>query len=577
MVGRQPDRPAVSDDVRTLTYGELDKRSDAVASHLRQRGVELEDRVGVYLERGVDLFVGILGVVKAGASYVAIDARYPDARRDLMIQDSRAKTIITEPTWAGRLAGLPTELVTLGDLARAAPEREATTTRIAPSTAACVLFTSGSTRGPKAIVLEHRNLVSFACNSAIPALMPEDRVGQISSISFDAFHFEIWTALAHGAQVVILPPVRELLAADFRRQMKRYGITAMLVPTMVVNHVVREDRDAFAELRILQVGGDVILPSTCREVLNGEFRGGLYNLYGPAEATTACTVHPVSLADTLEGSVPIGRPLVGVTVHVLSPELVPVPVGEVGEMFLAGPGVARGYQDQPELTAERFLTLTLPGAGAPTRVYRTGDLARCRPDGVLEFVGRVDSQVKIRGYRVEPGEVERALRRHPGVHDAVVLPDGDSQDRRLVAFVVLDGELTMAQLRRDIESQLPDFMVPSQIVTVRKIPASHHGKRDLGALRELLAVERERRNRHAPARTDTERYLVALWEDLLGVEDISRTDDFFQMGGHSMLAFRMQRRIQQDLRTKVPFPVLLSNIRLASLASVVDGLRENRP
>ncbi|MER5704054.1 non-ribosomal peptide synthetase [Micromonospora sp. NPDC002296] len=573
-VRAHPDRPAVSDGDRRLTYAELDRESDAVASGLRARGVAVEDRVGLYAERSVDLLVAVLGILKAGAAYVAVDSRYPDARRDLMLHTSGAKLIICAPGWLDRLREFPADVVTLAEVTRSEP---APMPAVEPASAANVLFTSGSSGQPKAIVLEHRNLVSLALNPGLPQLTPADRSGQISSVSFDAFNMELWTALAVGAEVVVLPDVPDLLAADFQRQLRRYGVTVMVVPTMVVNQVVRADRDAFAPLRLVRVGGDVLQPSACRDLLGGRFSGELYNMYGPAEITTACTSHLVTMADAESDLIPIGRPLSGVTAHVLSPDLRPTADGEIGELFVAGPGVARGYQDQPGLTEERFRTIT-GDDGGPVRAYRTGDLVRRRPDGVLEFVGRADDQVRIRGYRVEPGEVERGLRRQRQVQEAAVLPDGTADDRRLIAVVVVDGTPSVAELRAQAERDLPDFMVPSHFIVVPQIPATDHGKRDMAALRELLDAHRQRRDSYLPPGTDTERYLVELWERLLGVENVGRNENFFALGGHSLQAFQMHRRISRDLGVKLPFQAMLSNTVLADLAALIDqSVAEGEP
>ncbi|MET8327371.1 non-ribosomal peptide synthetase [Streptomyces sp. NPDC005181] len=568
-VERYPDRSAVSDETRILTYAQLDRESNAVSNLLRSHGVGAEDRVGLYVSRSVDLFVAVLGILKSGAAYVAVDTRYPDNRRDLMLARSGAKVVLTEAGWEERLGALSAKVVPMSD--RFGFDDGPGGGIVEPDGAASVLFTSGSSGEPKAIVLEHRNMVSFACNPSLPALTPEDRTGQISSVSFDAFHFEIWRTFAYGAQAVVLPPVPDLLAADFQRQMKKYGITAMLVPTMVVNHVVNEDRDAFASLRILQAGGDVILPSACRALLDGQFTGELYNLYGPAEITTACTAHRVTVEDAQSDVIPIGRPLAGVSVQILSAELEPVAGGEIGELFVSGPGVARGYQDRADLTDERFLTL--PSEAGSTRMYRTGDLVRQREDGVLVFVGRADNQVKVRGYRIEPGEVERGLRRYTEVQEAVVLPDGEGDDRRLVAFVVLEDGLGIKELRERAERDLPDFMVPSQFIVRDQIPATAHGKRDLDALRAVLAQHLEREEAYAGPQTDTERFLVTLWEGLLSTERVGRDEDFFGLGGHSLLAFRMHHRINRELGVSLAFPVLLDNTVLKDLASAIDASR----
>ncbi|MFE1872691.1 non-ribosomal peptide synthetase [Streptomyces sp. NPDC059496] len=565
-----PDRPAVSDERRTLTYAELDRESDAVSALLRSHGVVTEERVGLYVNRSVELFVAILGILKAGAAYVAVDTRYPDVRRDLMLSNSGAKVVLTEQGWESRLGSLSAKIIAISD--RSEFEGQRGEGVVEPENAASVLFTSGSSGEPKAIVLEHRNLVSFACNPSLPALRPDDRTGQVSSVSFDAFHFEIWNTLAAGAQTVVLPPVPDLLAADFQRQMKKYGITAMLVPTMVVNHVVREDRDAFASLRVLGAGGDVLLPSACRALLSGRFAGSLYNFYGPAEITTACTAHLVTEQDAESDVIPIGRAVAGATVRILDAELRPVAAGETGELFVSGPGVARGYQDREDLTDERFLTVPAED-GTAVRMYRTGDLARQQEDGVLVFVGRADNQVKIRGYRVEPGEVERGLRRYPEVQEAVVLPDGEGNDRRLVAFVVFDGTLGIKELRARAERDLPDFMVPSQFIVQNTIPATAHGKRDLDALRLVLTKHQARTAAYAEPQSETERYLVGLWEDLLSIERIGRDEDFFGLGGHSLLAFRMHHRLNRELGARLAFPVLLDNTVLKDLAVAIDAVR----
>lgn len=567
-VREHPGRPAVSDDKSSLTYTELEQRSRAVAVALMDLEVLPENRVGVYLERGVDVVVAILGIVRAGAAYVAVDSRYPDARRDMMLQASGAVVVITQQDWRGHLTDLNVKVATVEETVvhdDPLPQRT-----VQATSAACVLFTSGSSGEPKAIVLEHRNVVSFATNPAMPTLLPTDRTGQISSLSFDAFTFELWSTLAAGAELAVLPSVPDLLAADFGREMRRRRITSMLVPTMVVNHVVREDRDAFAPLRVLQVGGDAILASACEDLLSGQFAGELYNLYGPAEITTACTAHRVTETDAASGVIPIGRPLQRVRLYLLDPSGAPVQPGEIGEIYVGGPGVARGYLGQPELTNERFIDDPF---GKDGKLYRTGDLALARVDGVLEFAGRADAQVKVRGYRIELNEVERALRADDGVHDVVVLASGEGDDRSLVAFVVLDGDAGIKRVRASAEAQLPDYMVPGQFVVVEQIPANEHGKRDIAELRGRLAALRERRAHSVAPATETERYLADVWETLLSVENVGRNDDFFALGGHSLLAFRLRSRIKRDLSISLEHRAILRAPVLSDVAQKIDETR----
>ncbi|WP_329015247.1 non-ribosomal peptide synthetase [Streptomyces sp. NBC_01601] len=565
-VTRHPDRRAVSDRDTVLTYRELDRRADAVAALLAAWGIGPGDRVGLCTGRSVDVFTAILGVLKAGAAYVAVDDRYPDSRRDLMLTVSGAAAVLTSEERAPRLAGLGIPLVPLPAAYGTAPAAAA---RPAPADAASVLFTSGSTGTPKAIVLEHRNLVAFALNGALVPLTAEDRVGQISSLSFDLFHYEIWNTFAAGAEVVVLPPVPELLEAGFRAELTRLEVTAMLVPTMVVNHVATEHPDAFAPLRILQVAGDVILPAACRNILGAGFTGSLHNLYGPAESTTACTAHRVTARDADGDAIPIGRPLDGVTAHVFTDGR-PAAPGETGELLIGGTQLARGYLDAPELTAERFVQD--PHGTGIGRVYRTGDLVRLREDGVLDYVGRADDQCKIRGFRVELGEVERLMRTLPGVRDAVVVSEGEGTDRMLVAFVAGDGPLEETAVREAAEKELPFFMVPGSLVILPEIPANHHGKRDVAALLGLLAERRRARADEVPAAalTTTERYLTGLWAELLAEPEIGRTDHFFERGGNSLLAFRMKMRIARDLGADISHRTVLAHPVLAELAQAVD-------
>lgn len=563
-VARHPDRPAVTDGTHRFSYAELDARADAVARALRDRGVERADRVACYLDRGAAVFVALLGILKAGAAYVPVDTRYPDARRDLLITDSGPAALITTPARAESVAALDVERIEL-DLTATAHDTD--TVEVRPGDAAAVLFTSGSSGRPKAVVLSHGNLVHFARNPALPELTSTDRVGQVSSISFDAFHFETWCAFAAGAEVVVLPSVPDLLAGDIRRELRRRQITAMLVPTMAVNHVLREDRDAFTALRILHTGGDVISPAACRELFDAGYQGEFYNLYGPTEATTACTAHRITKQDVAGDTIPIGRPLSGSAVYLLDDQRREVPDGTVGELYVGGAGVALGYLDQPDLTDAKFPPD--PFADGAARMYATGDLARRREDGVLEYHGRIDGQVKIRGHRVDPGEVERLLGQHPEVRDAAALVTGHGQDSHLVAMVVCYDRVTPRELREFAVERLPEFMVPSSFVLVPGIPANDHGKRDLARLRALADEQlRRRANRVAPD-GEIEHYLAGLWEDLLAVERIGATDDFFSLGGNSLLAFRAQRRISRELGVPLESRDVLANSELRGLATLI--------
>jgi amino acid adenylation domain-containing protein len=578
-VRRWARRAAVSDDATTLTYEELDAKSLSLAATLADAGVRREDRVVVFLPRGVDLAVALLAVLRCGGCYVAVDAQYPPERRDLMIRMTGASVIISggalldtaREHYGDQLTvidgtGIDTGIRRYSRPSPASDDVGALT--VWPEDAASLLFTSGSTGMPKCVVVEHRNLVFFATNPGLPAIGPGDRVGQISSVSFDAFHYEFWVTLLSGGELVSLPTAPDLAALGLLREVARRQITAMLVPTMLFNHMACEEPEAFTGLRVLLVGGDVISPAACRAVLEGAFRGQLVNLYGPTEITTACTAFVISHAD-VTSDIPIGTPLPGTSI-----DLLPDGTGldtEVGEILVSGPGVTRGYLDQPDLTAERFVQL--PGVAG--RAYRTGDRARRRADGALMFLGRIDDQVKIRGYRVEPLEVEKVLREHPDVQDAAMLVRGTGEDRYLLAAVVTARNVAPQDLIAFAAERLPHFMVPQTVVCVSSIPATSHGKRDLGlldvTLQEALASIGEAAHELAPAQA----VLAELWCDLLGVESVGLDDDFLGLGGHSLLAVRLSKRIEKRLGARISPADVIRTTRFRDMARLVDdALRE---
>ncbi|WBC01113.1 amino acid adenylation domain-containing protein [Micromonospora sp. WMMA1976] len=555
-------RPAVTNQGRSMTYGEMDQASDDVARRLLERGLDREDRVAVLLPRGIELIAVLLGILKAGGAYVPVDTRYPDMRQAQMTSGSGARIAIADR----QLPDLDMEVLTAEQLLRpGAPAGELPA--VTDEQAACVLFTSGSSGRPKPILLEHRNLCYFAGNRSLPELTSSDRVAQVSSVSFDAFNFEVWCSVFAGAEIVILPAMPDLIGNDIQRELRRQRITAMLAPTMAVNHLVREDRDAFSSLRILCTGGDVILPTACRQLLDGAFKGAFYNLYGPTEGTTACTGYRIDLGDVASDTVPIGSALDGAAVYVLNESLAPVADGETGELYIGGAGVARGYLGMLRMTADRFLPD--PFVGEPGLMYATGDLGRRRRDGNLEFLGRTDDQVKVRGYRVEPGEVERALLRHEHVQAAAVVPVGSGDGVHLVALVVPEGGLPLDALRRHAADVMPDYMVPSALVAITEIPITDHGKRDLPALRHIAQEEMRRRDTLIPPRDEAERYLAGVWKDLLSVEEVGAADDFFALGGNSLLTFRVRQRIKRDHEVTIPMKDILTVTVLSEQAAIL--------
>lgn len=565
------DRPAVSDDQHRLTYAELAERVEAVAAELVRRGIGAEDRVGIFLPRDVGAVVTVLAVLRAGAAYVPIDVSYPKLRRDQMVHAGQLRLLVTAPGAGRRLSHLPVEVAELDwrALPPTAPGTGTPDRGHDPKRAACVLFTSGSTGAPKGVVLEHRQMVAFALDPAIPAVGPGDRMAQSSNLSFDTFTFELLRAVAGGAQVVVLPPISDLIGADLMRQLRRHRITAMLAPAIALNHLARHDREAFASLRVLCSGGDVLLADTCRELRAGGFGGELFNLYGPTEATVACTAQPVGDLPADCSRVPIGHSLASARLYVLDNALAPTPAGEAGELYVGGSGVGRGYLGQPAYTAQRFVADPFRGDGS--RMYATGDRVRVGPGGALEYLGRVDSQLKISGNRVEPAEVERALHEHPNVREVAVTGVEERGALRLVAFVIADvDKLAPTSLRTFLAERLPAPYVPAEFIVLDAMPLDAHGKRDWDQLREVALDRSARRRLYESPRTETERYLVQLLEELLRVETISVHDDFFGLGGHSLLAARGRMRIQRDLQISLPPQALFENSVVKDLAEVID-------
>jgi amino acid adenylation domain-containing protein len=566
-----PDRLAISDDEAQLTYAELAERVEAVAAELVRHRVRAEQRIGLHLERGIGAVVAVLAVLRAGAAYVPVDVSYPRARREQMLEEGDLALVLADRGRAQRIAA-PAEVVELEW--RAVPAADGPLPAAPrPADAACVLFTSGTTGLPKGVVLEHRQMVAFATDPAIPAVGPGDRMAQSSSLSFDTFTFELWRSVAGGAQLVVLPSFAELIGADLQRQLRRARITAMLAPAIALNHLGRHDREALASLRLLCSGGDVLLADTCHELRDGGFAGELLNLYGPTEATVACTANPITELPPAGGRVSIGTALAAARLYVLDDALAPVPVGGTGELYVGGSGVGRGYLHRPGATAQKFVADQFAADGS--RMYATGDRVRIGPGGVLEYLGRADTQLKISGHRVEPVEVERVLQEHPQVHEIAVTGVGDAGEQRLVAFVIpaAAGGAAPAELRAYLRERLPAPYVPAEFFVLETMPLDAHDKRDWAYLRGLAADRTRRRRRYEAPRTPTESYLVALLEDLLRVEAVSVHDDFFSLGGHSLLAARGRMRIQRELEISLAPQAVFENSVVADLAGVIDESR----
>ncbi|GAA2358005.1 non-ribosomal peptide synthetase [Catellatospora methionotrophica] len=561
---RAPDAPALAFGAVALTYRELDERANRLAHHLLAAGVGPEARVGL-CSRDENWIVGALAALKAGACFVPLDPSYPAERLEYMCRDAGVGFVLRAGGHGTEIPGRHVDLDTL-DLAGQPSTRPRV--RVGPQSLAYVMYTSGSTGGPKGVAVTHRNIVRLARSADAIEVRPTDTAVQAANISFDAATLETWGALLNGARLVGLGKDELLVAQRLRGALTAYGVDVLFLPTSLLRQVAAEDPAVFAGVRHLSFGGEQADARTIASLGAHCPDTELVNLYGPTEITVYATAHRCTAQTGADRIVPIGHPAANSAVYLLDEQLRPVPDGTAGEMFLGGAGVARGYLGRAALTAQRFLPdpfAVEPGA----RMYRTGDLARRRADGALEFLGRVDRQVKVRGHRVEPAEIEDALRALPGVVEVAVVADRAAHgDTRLLAYVVLEGA-DPAAVRAELSERLPAYLVPAVFTQLAKLPLNPNGKVDLSALPVPAA------DAAAPATelTAAQRAVLDVWQEALGrAVDGGAEADFFAIGGNSIDAARVRSRLSAAHGVDVPLQLLFDHPTVATLATALAGL-----
>ncbi|MBJ6765766.1 amino acid adenylation domain-containing protein, partial [Myxococcaceae bacterium JPH2] len=549
-----------------LTYQELDARANQLAHALRRRGVGPETRVALSVERSLDVVIGLLGILKSGGAWVPVDPQLPRERLAFMLEDSEAAALVTRASLLERFpASLHPQALCLdtdaGTLAR--ESAEAPRSGVTPEHLAYLLYTSGSTGKPKGTAIIHRAVANLVTHEAVAyGIGPGSRVLQFASLSFDLSVEEIFTTLCTGGTLVLAPleklmpgvPLQEFLRAE-----------ALTVISLTPAALAATSPEGLPALRTVISGGEALPVDVLARWAPSRT---VLNTYGPTEATVVATLAEVR-ADGRRPS--IGRPLANVRAYVLDAQGSPVPIGVKGELYLGGVGVARGYPGRPSLTAERFIPDAL-GTEPGARLYRTGDVVRWRDDGTLDFVGRADAQVKVRGFRIELGEVEAALARLPQVREAVVLAREDGPGgKRLVGYVVAhEGvETEGTQVREALKAELPEYMVPSAVVVLPRLPLTSNGKVDRKAL-PAPDYSGDARAYVAPA-TPTEEQLAALYGQLLGVPRVSARDSFFDLGGHSLLATQAISRIRQGFAVELPLRTLFEAPTVEGLARRIDS------
>lgn len=577
-VVRSPETVAVVFEDQQLTYRELNQRANQLAHYLQILGVGPEVLVGICIERSLEMVVGILGILKAGGAYVPLDSAYPQERLAFMLQDSQVPVLLTQEKLKAGLPEHGAHVVCLdtGWKAIAQESEETSVSGVTANNLAYAIYTSGSTGQPKGVMISHLALCNhmFWMRETWP-LTEIDRVLQKTPISFDASVWEFFAPLIAGARLVIARPEGHRDSVYLIDAITAHNITVLqLVPSMLQVLLSEPRLEQCHSLRYVYCGGEA-LPIEIQQRFSARLGGAkLYNLYGPTEAcidVTWWTCEQKSQGRT----VPIGRPIANVQIYLLDAYLQPVPIGVLGELYIGGTGLARGYLNQSDLTAEKFIPNPCCNE-LEACLYKTGDLARYRPEGTIEFIGRVDYQVKIRGYRIELGEIEAMLDQHPAVQETVILDREDELgSKRLVAYVVANQEQvpTSSELRSYLKAKLPEFMVPSVFVLLPALPLAPNGKVDRHALPMPDSARPELEESYVAPRTTIEQQIADIWTQVLHLERVGIHDNFFELGGYSLLAIQIISRLRKALQVELPLPSLFEVPTVADLAKRIETVQ----
>ncbi len=565
-VARTPDAPAVVFEETQLSYAELNARGNQLACHLRRLGVGPETLVAICVERSLELLVGLLGILKAGGAYLPLDPAYPKERLAFMLQDAQTEILLTQERLLESLSELPARTLCL-DRDWAAISRQSDTvptSGVTPEHLAYVIYTSGSTGQPKGVQIPHCAVVNLLHTMRErPGLTARDILLAVTTVSFDIAVLELFLPITVGATVVIADHETAADGMELSRVLTASGATVLQATPITWRLLLAAGWQPVPRFRAL-CGGEALPADLARTLLDVGVE--LWNMYGPTETTIWSAIHQVA---DIDGLVPIGRPVGNTQLYVLSQALQLQPVGVVGELYIGGAGVARGYLHRPELTDERFIPDPF-NANTRARLYRAGDLARLRPNGLLEVLGRTDHQVKIRGFRIELGEIEAVLREQVGIRDAVVVVREDTPgDQRLVAYVVpTDVPPTTDALRAALRGSLPDYMVPAMFVMLEALPLTPNGKVDRKALPapDLDAV---RGHTFVAPSTVTEVKLAAIWAEVLGTRQIGVNDNFFELGGHSLSAIQVQTRVRNAFGVEIPLLQLFETPTIVGLTPAI--------
>ncbi len=573
-VAQSPNAIAAIFDNEQVSYDQLNRRANQLAHYLQQRGVCPEMRVGISMERSIDMIVAVLAILKAGGAYVPIDPTYPKDRIAFMLRDSQLAILLTQEALLERFQLDQVQVICLDSewdqIARESDQNPKSP--VTPENLAYIIYTSGSTGQPKGALLEHRGVINFVHEFArMLNLSPQRRMLQFASLSFDASVAEIFPSLFSGAILVIAQQHEAVSAIDLKKLLQQQAVHSICLPPSMLNLL---DPTDLPMLNTVVSAGEACHPPIVEKWVPGRH---FINAYGPTETSVGATYYPVAGPPLGLNTVPIGRPLQNKWLYVLDPQLKPVSVGVPGELYIGGVGLSRGYLNRPDLTAERFIPnpfSAIPGQ----RLYRTGDLVRYWPDGNLEYLGRIDHQIKLRGFRIEIEEIEAVISQFAGVKmAAVTLYEDQMGDKSLHAYIMPDGSgaphFSVSELQSFLKTKLPDYMVPARYMLLEQMPLTPSGKIDRKALPAIDQSQALTADRYVSPQTPTEQLLATIMSHILQVDRVGRFDNFFELGGHSLLGVRLQSRIRDAFQIELPLRQLFDARSLLELASAIDALR----
>ncbi|NEO73603.1 amino acid adenylation domain-containing protein, partial [Moorena sp. SIO3H5] len=572
-VEKTPDAVAVVFEEQKLTYSQLNRKANQLAHYLQKLGVAPETLVGICVERSVEIVVGLLAILKAGGAYVPLDPNYPSERLAYMLADAGVSVLVTQQSLIASLPENQAQVVCLepdGEIINSLSQ-ENLETGVKSENLAYVMYTSGSTGQPKGVSIIHQGVVRLVKETNYVEFTPAQVFLQLAPFSFDASTFEIWGSLLNGSQLVVMSPGTPSVEA-IGETIEKNQVTTLWLTAALFQLMVDEELERLKPVTQLLAGGDVLSPSHVEKVASYLPDCQLINGYGPTENTTFSCCYQVKKL-TQQSSVPIGRPISNTQVYILDANLQPVPIGVAGELHIGGDGLARGYLNRSELTAEKFISNSFDHNST---LYKTGDLARYLPDGNIEFIGRIDHQVKVRGYRIETREIESTLTQYPKVKETVVLAREDnSGNKGLVAYLVLESETPeisdteqIEKVKQYLKEKLPEYMIPSRFVLLPQLPLTPNGKVDRNALPVPDNVSSVSTEYVAPE-TETQKVLAEIWADVLGIEKVGINDNFFDLGGHSLMATQVVSRVRQALSLELSVSKLFENPTIAQLAEIL--------